>query len=165
MKLRPCTYGLTMLACVSFVAIPAALARAADCQDLTWSKDRLSKFDVALAKEQGAAKQGATATPASQNGSSEFDAAIASLEQDLATRRGDAAVKGEAVLRQIRATRDAYRATLRQPAIHITRAAQATDAPEESANAFWSKVNEYLDAVNADVATRQAAMQTQFVGN
>ena len=44
--------------------------------------------------------------------------------------------------------------------------AQVVDARksfDEAANAFRAKVGDYLDAVNADVATRQTVMQAQFM--
>ncbi len=166
MQPRLRNYGLAILASAAFVAIPAILAQAAECQATdNWSQDRLAKFDVALAK----AEQDGQA-PASQlnQAPSEVDAAIASLEQDIATRKGDAAAKGEAALKELRASRDAYRAAPKRSAHPIIRAAGAAEArqsSEEATPAFWTKVNAYLDAVDADVATRQAAMQTRFIGN
>jgi hypothetical protein len=171
MKLRLCAYGVAILASVTLPAVAATLAHAAECQDLTWPQDRLSKFDVAVASEQDAVKRQGPARQAAhwpQDQVSEVNAAIASLEQDVATRRGDAAAKGAAVLNEVRAGRDAYRIKLQQLATHMMAAAEAADArqsPEEAANAFWAKVDAYLDAVNADIPARQAATQTRFMGN
>jgi hypothetical protein len=170
-KFRLCAYGLAILASVTLPAVAATLAHAADCQDLTWSQDRLAKFDTAVASEQDAVKRQGLARQAMrwpQDQASEVDAAIASLEQDVATRKGDAAARGNAVLNEVRASRDAYQVKLRQLATHVMADAQAAEvrqSPEEGANAFWDKVNAYLDAVNADISTRQAATQTRFMGN
>jgi hypothetical protein len=171
MKLRLCAYGVAILASVTLAAVAATLAHAAECQDLTWSQDRLSNFDVAVASEQDAVKRQDPARQAAhwpQDQVSEVNAAIASLEQDVATRRGDAATKGEAVLNEVRTSRDAYRVKLQQLATHMMAAAEAAESrqsPEEAANAFWAKVNAYFDAVNADISTRQAATQTRFMGD
>jgi hypothetical protein len=165
MKLRSRANALAILASVTLPVVAATATHAADSQDLTWSKDRLSKFDAAIASEQDTAThQGA----ASQGQAFEIDAAIASLEQDFATRRGDGAARGQTVLNEIRATRDSYRAKLSQLATNAradARAADSRQSPREASNAFWSKVNAYLDTVGADLATRQAAMQTRFLGN
>jgi hypothetical protein len=161
MKLRSRANAFAILASVA----AATLAHAADGQDQTWSKDRLSKFDAAIVSEQDAAKrQGAT----SPGQALEIDTAVADLEQDLATRKGDGAARGQVVLNEIRATRDAYRAKLRQLAANATADAQAADSrqsPKAASNTFWSQVDAYLDAVDADIATRQAATQTRFLGN
>lgn len=167
---RSCVYGLATIALIAPLTVAATLAHAAECQDLAWSRDRLSKFDSSIASlEQDAVKRQGSAMQAtvSLHQLSEFDAAIGSLEQDVAARKGDAAVKGKAILDELRASRDAYRAKFGQQT-HIIRAAQAAESgqpSEEAANAFWGKVNTYLDAVDADVATRQAATQVLFVGN
>ena len=163
MRFRLCAYRLAILASVTLPAVAITSAYAADCQDLSWSKDRLSKFDAAVASELDAVKRQGLA----QVQPSEIDAAIASLEQDVATRRGDAAVKGEAVLKEIKASRDAYRAKLGQSATHVmsAAAANASPSPADGTNAFWIKVDAYLDAVNADISTRQAATQTRFIGD
>lgn len=171
MKLRLCAYGVAILASVTLPAVAATLAHAADCQDLTWSQDRLSKFDTAVASEQDAIKRQGPARQAMrwpQDQASEVDAAIASLEQDIATRKGDTAAKGKAKLNEVRASRDAYQVKLRQLATYMMAAAEAAETrqpSEEATNAFWAKVDAYLDAVNADNPTRQAAMQTRFLGN
>jgi hypothetical protein len=170
MKLRLGAYGLAILASVTLPAVAATLAHAADCQDLTWSQDRLSKLDAAVASEQDAVKRQGPARQAMrwpQDQASEVDGAIASLEQDVASRGGDAAAKGEAVLKEIRASRDAYRVKLTQLATNVMADAQAADSRQslQEANAFWGKVNAYLDAVNADIPARQAATQTRFMGN
>jgi len=178
MKPRLCTYGVAILAYVVLLPLPVTLAQvlgsqpSPDCQDPPhWSQDRLSKFNVAIASlEQDVAERRAHTkqTIYWSNQLSEFEAAMASLEQDVATRKADTATKGEAVLNELRASRDAYRVKLTQAATNMTTGAQAADArqsPDEAANAFWAKVNAYLDAVNADIATRQAAMQTKFMGD
>lgn len=161
MQLRSCTYGFAILASLVLPAITASSAHSAECQDLSWPQDRLSKFDAAIASAPGAARQ----HPASQI--SEIDAAIASLEQDLSTRKAGAAGKGEALLKQLRAARDAYSVKLDQSATRVmsAAAADAGQLPDQTANALWDKVNAYLDAVNADISTRQAAMQTRFMGD
>jgi hypothetical protein len=163
MKLRSYAYGAAILASVALPVIATTFAQAADCQDLSWSKDQLSKLDAVIAAEQGDVKRQGPVMQAA-----EVDAAIASLEQDLATRKDDGAAKGQAVLNEIRANRDAYQAKLTQLATNATADAQVTDSrpsPQEAANTFWGKVNAYLDAVNADLPTRQAATQTRFMGN
>lgn len=178
MKLRSCTYGLAILACAALLPVPATLAQVAgsdlrtDCQDPPrWSQDRLAKFNVAIASvEQDVAKRENPARQEirwSRDQLSDFDAAIASLQQDLATRHASARGKAEAALNELRDRRDAYRVKVRDTATNMTTAAQAADAGkslDEAANAFWAKVDAYLDAVNADVGTRQAAMQTRFMG-
>jgi hypothetical protein len=144
------------------VTLSAAAAFAGNCEDLAWSKDRLSTFDAAVASGPEAAKK-----PALVKQASEIDAAIASLEQDIASRKGDAAAKGEAVLKDLRAGRDAYRAKLTQPVTQVMSAATADagHAADETATALWDKVDAYLDAVGADLSSRQAAALSRFVGN
>ena len=161
MKHRLRALSLALVASVSLPTAAVTLAHAASCEDLAWSKDQLSKFDAAVASGQAATKKQG---PASQV--SEIDAAIASLEQDVATRNGDAAAKGEAVLKELRAGRDAYRAKLTQAVTQVVSAATADvgQSPDVSANVLWDKVNAYLDAVGADLSTRQAATQTRFLG-
>jgi hypothetical protein len=153
---------------VALLAIPATLAQAADCQDLNWSQDRLSKFKVAIASlEQDAVSSQAPAGQAiywSQKHLADFDAAIASLEQDIRTRKADAAGKAEAALNDIRVIRDGYRVRHKTNLVTTAQAGEAPQLTEEAANAFWAKVNAYLDVVKADLATRQAAMQTRFLG-
>jgi len=161
MQLRSCAYGLAIFASLALPAIASSSAYSAECQDLSWSKDQLSKFDAAVASEQGATKQIAATKP------SEIDAAIASLEQDLSTRKGEAAAKGETMLKEIRAGRDAYQVRRNQPATRVMSAATADAgrSADETASALWAKVDAYLDAVNADISTRQAATQAKFLGN
>jgi hypothetical protein len=164
MSFRLCAFRLAVLASVTLPAVIATTARAAECQDLTWSKERLSKLDAAIASGQDAVKEQGSA---SQIRIAEIDAAIASLEQDVATRKGDAAAKGEALLKDIRSARDAYRAESRQQGTRVMSAA-AADAGQPSAvstSALWSKVDAYLDAVNADLPARQAATQARFAGD
>jgi hypothetical protein len=174
MKLRLCTYSLAILACAALLPIPATLAQVAGsdsnpgCQDPPrWSQDRLAKFNVALATvEQDVAKRESPARQEihwSRDQLSDFDAAIASLQQDLATRQGNVRGKAEAVLNELRDRRDGYRVEIREAAANSTVGTQAGD--DKAANAFWNDVDAYLDAVHADVATRQAAMQTRFMGN
>jgi hypothetical protein len=161
MQLRSCAYSLAILASVTLPAVAVTSAHAANCEDLSWSKDQLSKFDAAMASEHGATRQ----STASQI--SEIDAAIASLEQDVSTRKGEAAAKGEAMLKQLRAGRDAYQVKLDQPATRVMSAATADtgQSADQTANALWDKVDAYLDAVNADISTREAATQTRFMGD
>jgi hypothetical protein len=174
MKSRLCCYGLAIIACVALFPIPATWAQAlgsqngSGCQDdpPRWSQDRLAKFDVAIASvEQDVAKRQAPrqAMHWSQNQLSEFDAAIASLQQDVGTRPASARGKAEALLNELRDRRDAYRVQVREAAANMT--AGARKSLDEAANAFWAKVDAYLDAVNAEIATRQAAMQTRFMGD
>jgi|GEM_PF-6775489 len=156
MKLRSYAYGVAVLAAG---ALGSASLAAAECQDLTWSKDQLSKLDAAIVAEQNAANKQARVRQAS-----DIDAAIASLEQDIGSRKGDAAAKGQAVLNEIRASR----AKGDQLAANMMANAQAADSrrsPDEASSALWTKVNAYLDAVGADVSTRQAANQARFLGN
>lgn len=160
MTLRSYAHRVAILAAAALLAGSASSAVAGDCQDLAWSKDQLSKFDAAIASD-------AVRHPASATQVSEIDAAIASLEQDLASRKGEAAARGQVALNDIRAARDASRSMLPQlAAAASTAGAQGADSrqPREAA-AFWGKVNAYLDAVNADIPTRQAANQTRFLGN
>lgn len=168
---RAYAYGLVVSGML-LLSASLGLAQAADCQDqgIRWSQDHLSKFDAAIgAWEQDFAKRHGSITQAlhwAGDQLSEFEAAIASLERDVATRAADVRAKGEALLKEIRASRDAHRAEVKR--LSVVRSAQAADAsqsPEQISNAFWTKVNAYLDAVNADIATRQAAMQSRFVGN
>ncbi len=159
MKLRSYAYGAAMLASLALPVIATTSAHAAECQDLTWSKDQLSKLDAAIASEQQVASKQGRARQAS-----DIDAAIASLEQDIGSRKGDAATKGQAVLNEIRAGRT----KLDQLAANMMANAQAADprqSHDEGSNALWTRVNAYLDAVGADISARQAANQTRFLGN
>lgn len=156
MRLQSSAFGLAILA--SLAAITPAPA--ADCQDLSWSKDRLSKFDAATSAQD-------TTRQSKQDQISEIDAAVASLEQDIAGRKGDAAAKGATILNEVRAGRDAYRIKLGQQGARMLSAATADagSSRDDSSTALWRKVNAYLDAVDADIAVRQAATQTKFLGN
>ena len=160
MTIRSYAYRVAILASVTLPAVAATSAQAAECQAPGWSKDRLAKFDAAVASERQSA-----ATQITQ--ASQIDAAIAALDQDVATRTGDAGAKGQAVLKEIRAGRDAYQAKLAQRTSQMmsAAAANASPSPAGNADALWNKVDAYLDAVNADISTRQAAMQTRFVGD
>jgi hypothetical protein len=160
MRSRSYTFGLAVLACST---VTLTSARAAECQDLSWSKDRLSKFDAAITSAADITKRRAIA----QHEPHALNAAVASLEQDIAGRNGDAAAKGMTILNEIRASRDAYRTKLGQPVSRMMSAVTADAGPsrDEAPVAVWQKINAYLDAVDADVATRQAATQAKFVGN
>ncbi|HVO94436.1 MAG TPA: hypothetical protein VMT22_16425 [Terriglobales bacterium] len=180
MKLRLCTYGFAILANVALFPTLAALAQtsglqdraSADCQDqLKWSQNQLSKFDAVIASwEQDAAKRQDPPRQAihwAQNRLSELDAAIAVLDQDAAKRKADAHAKAEAALKDLREKRDAFRAMVKDAVDNIItwKNAQAADASKslsQAADAFQAKVGVYLDAVNADIETRQAVMQAQF---
>ncbi len=155
MKLRSCTYGLAILASVSLLAIPATLAQVAQSQDLSWSQDRLSKLNAAIASwEQDFAKQ--QVRQALEDRLSRFNAAIASLEQDVAKQNVASRAKAEAALKALQDTRDAFRAKVKEPQANMT-------DDQVAANAFRAGLDVYLDAVNADIETRQAVMQPQFV--
>jgi len=167
MKIRLCCYGPAIGACLALFPVPATWAldlasqNGAGCQDdpPRWSQERLAKFDVALAdvEQDVAARQAPRReTHWSRNQLSEFDAAIASLQQDVATRPAGVRGKAEALLNELRDRHDAYRMLVRE--------ATTGNSLDEAANAFWAKVDAYLNAVNADIATRQAAMQTRFAG-
>jgi hypothetical protein len=158
MRFQSSAFGLAILATLAAIT-PAP---AADCQDLSWSKDRLAKFDAAVTSAQDTPRQSTK-----QDQVAEIDAAIASLEQDITGRKGDAAARGTAILNEIRSGRDAYRIKLEQPGARMLSAATAEAGPlrDETPTAVWHKVNAYLDAVDADIAVRQAATQTKFVGN
>jgi hypothetical protein len=154
-KLRSCTYGLAILASVALLAIPATLAQAAESQDLHWSQDRISKLNAALASwQQDFAKQ--QVRQALEDRLSRFNAAIASLEQDVAKQNVASRAKAEAALKALQDTRDAFRAKVKEPQASMT-------DDQVAASAFRAGLNVYLDAVNADIETRQAVMQPQFV--
>jgi len=172
MKLGSYTYSFTTLAAFALLMMPPTLARAADCQDSpNWSQAQLSKFDTViagwkqdLAKYQDPARQ---ALRWSQDRISQLDAAIATLEQDIATRQTAIRSKAEAVLKELRDRRDSYRAKVKDSLANIAtwtdaQVAEARKSLDDAANAFQSKVDTYLDAVNADIETRQALMQVQF---
>jgi len=156
MKPRSRTYGLAIIAFFAFLAIPAALAQATECQDLRWSQDQLSKFDTTIASlQQDAAKQLPAARQALEDRLSKFNAAIASLEQDFAKQRTAARAEAEAALKELKDVRDAFRAKVKEAQANMTDG-------QVAANAFRARVDAYLDAVKADIDTRQAVMQTQF---
>ena len=162
MRFRSTVSRLVILVSVTFPSLAVTVAHAADCQNLSWSNDQLSKFDAAIASGQHAARREGAARQ-----SLEIDAAIASLEQDITTRTGEAATRGQAALKDIHAARDAFRTRLGQPLNQVVSAATADagQRSDETANTLWTKVNAYLDAVNADISARQAATQTRFMGN
>jgi len=174
MKLRSCTCSLAILACVALLRVSPALAQVSgaqarsDCQDQpSWSQERLAKFDAALASfEQDVAKRQAVTQAIywAQDRLTDFDAAIANLEQDIAALHANARAKAETLLNDVRDRRDAYRVKVRD----ITTSAQAAAAGkslDEAANAFWTEVDAYLDAIHADIGIQQAAMQTRYLGN
>ena len=47
--------------------------------------------------------------------------------------------------------------------LSAVQSADGRTALDDAANAFWAKVSAYLDVVNADIATRQAVMQPEFL--
>ncbi|MBC9882972.1 hypothetical protein G8O24_37355 [Bradyrhizobium sp. INPA01-394B] len=103
----------------------------------------------------------------SQDRLSEFDAAIASLEQDLAKRQADVRAKADATLKELRDTREAYRVKTEEAAANArtwtdAQVADARKALDERSTAFQAKVGEYLDTVKADLATRQAVLEAEF---
>jgi hypothetical protein len=131
------------------------LAQVAQSQDLSWSQDRLSKLNAAIASwEQDFAKQ--QVRQALEDRLSRFNAAIASLEQDVAKQNVASRAKAEAALKALQDTRDAFRAKVKEPQANMT-------DDQVAANAFRAGLDVYLDAVNADIETRQAVMQPQFV--
>ena len=155
MKLRSCTYGLAILVSVALLAIPATLAQAAEAQDLRWSQDRLSKLNAAIASwEQDFAKR--QVRQALEDRLSRFNVAIAVLEQDVAKQDVDSRAKAQPALKALQDTRDAFRAKVKEPQANMT-------DDQVAANAFRAGVDVYLDAVNADIHTRQAVMHTQFI--
>ena len=152
MKFRSCTYGLAILASVSLLAIPAQVAKS---EDLRWSQDRLSTLNAAIAGwEQDFSKQ--QVRQALEDRLSRFNAAIAGLEQDAAKLNVAFRAKAEAALKALQDTRDAFRAKIKEPGANMR-------DDQVAANAFRAELDVYLDAVHADIETRQAVMQHQFV--
>ena len=78
------------------------------------------------------------------------------MEQDVAKQNVASRAKAEAALKALQDTRDAFRAKVKEPQASMT-------DDQVAASAFRAGLNVYLDAVNADIETRQAVMQPQFV--
>jgi len=53
--------------------------------------------------------------------------------------------------------------TVANNTLKVVQVVDARKSFDEAANAFRVKVGDYLDAVNADVATRQTVMQAEFM--
>ncbi len=146
MKLRSWTFGIAILAHVSLLAAPAALAQGSASgqpsparQAIQWSQDRLS----------------------------ELDAAVAKADQDIATRQADTRAKGEAALKDLRAQRDVYKVKVNEAASNAktwtdAQVAEANKSLDEAATAFQVKLGEYLDTVKSDVAGRRALLEAEY---
>ena len=146
MTLRSWAFGISILVQATLLATPATHAQGSASDQLSpgrqaiqWSQDRLS----------------------------EFDAAIARMEQDLEKRKADDRAKGDAALKDLRAQRDAYRAKVNEAASNAktwteTQVADAGKSLEDASDKFQAQLGEYLDAVNADVVARRAALEAEF---
>ena len=103
----------------------------------------------------------------SQDRLAELDAAITVLERDAARRESAARERALAALADLRAAREAYRVKAEE-ALAGARAwseAQAADANrslDESWTTAQDKVAAYLDAVQADLATRRTVLEAEF---
>jgi len=146
MELRSWAFGLAILAHATLLAAPPTVAQVSASNQLSptrqaieWSRDQLS----------------------------EFDAAVAKLEQDLAKRQADIRARGEAALKDLRAQRDAYQTKVNDAASKVKTwtDAQVSDANkslDETSTAFQAKLGEYLDTVKADVASRRTVLEAQY---
>lgn len=146
MKLRSWPFGIAIVAHVTLLAAPATLAQGSASgqpsparQAIHWSQERLS----------------------------ELDAAVAKVDQDLATRQADTRAKGEAALKDLRAQRDAYKVKVNEAVSNAktwtdAQVAEANKSLDEAATAFQVKLGEYLDAVKSDVASRRAVLEAEY---
>jgi len=153
MKSRSWAFCLAILAEVTLLAAPSGFAQ--------------DQAPRAARSEQDQPSSTRQAIQWSQDRLSEFDAAIASLEQDLAKRQADVRAKADAALKELRNTREAYRVKAEEAAANArtwtdTQLADALKALNERSTLFQAKVAEYLDTVKADLATRQAVLEAEF---
>lgn len=106
------------------------------------------------------------ATAWSQERLAELDASIAVLEKNASELQGVAQEQAQAALKQLKDTRDAYRAKA-QAMVDDSRAwtaaqvADARKALDESWATFQKEVDTYLDNVHADFETRKAVLLAQ----
>lgn len=153
MKSRSWAFCLAILAEVTLLAAPSGFAQNQASHAAPSNQDQPSSARQAIQW--------------SQDRLSEFDAAIASLEQDLAKRQADVRAKADAALKELRDTRESYRVKAEEAAGNartwtVTQVADARKALDERSTAFQAKVGEYLDTVKADLATRQAVLEAEF---
>lgn len=152
MKYWSLALGLAILTQITLLTVPSAFAQAptsppaakpdeasAARQAIQWSHDRLS----------------------------ELDATIGALERNAAQRKTEARAKAEAALKELRETRDAYRVKAKEAAANArtwtdAKVAEARKSLDESWTSFQTKVDEYLDAVEADLETRKAILEAEL---
>jgi hypothetical protein len=89
------------------------------------------------------------------------------LEQSAAQLQGDARAKADAALQTLRIKRDVYRAQAKKAVANITtwtktQAANAQKELDDDWVAYQVGRDEYLDAVKANLATRQAALSAEL---
>jgi len=155
MPLRNWRIGAAMLASVS--VLPATYVRGED-------KAPAGASSTEKPSETSVTRQ---AIEWSQERLAELDATIAILEKNAAELQGTARVKADATLKQLRDTRDAYRAEL-QEALDNSRTwteaqiAAARKALDDGWTTFQSETEAYLADVQADFATRKAVLMAQI---
>ncbi|WP_371349287.1 hypothetical protein [Ancylobacter sp. IITR112] len=153
MKLRLFVAGLALLGQTALITAPAAFAQDAGSQTRPAAQD-----DPSLARQ---------AIEWSKDRLAELDASIAILEQDAARLQGEAKAKADATLRTLRERRDAYRAKA-DGAVAGAKSwtdAQVTEARrslDENWTAFQTARDDYLDAAQADLATRRAILEAEL---
>ena len=153
MKIPSSALGLAIFAQAALFAAPVAFA-----QDSTSHPSSASQGQPSSARQ---------AIQWSQDRLTEFDATIAALEQDAARLQGDARVRAETALNQLRDKRDAYR-TQADEAVANARTwtdSQVTEARkslDENWTAFQTAIDEYLETTKADLTSRQAVLEAEL---
>lgn len=97
----------------------------------------------------------------------ELDATVATLERDVAERKGEARARAQAVLQKLRDKRESYRLKSREAAANArtwtdAQVIEAQKSLDESWDAFQAGVAEYFDATQADLATRRAVLENEL---
>lgn len=96
----------------------------------------------------------------------EMDASITALEADSRRLQGEARTRADAALERLRATRDAYRAELQETAANakertVGEVERLREKLEADWNTFETGIENYYDAVDADVETRKAVFRAR----
>ncbi|MGU1062092.1 hypothetical protein ACSEPQ_04355 [Pseudomonas aeruginosa] len=153
MKLRSHALGLALLAQLALLLPPPVFAQEQTRQSSSVNDSEPSRARQTLAW--------------SIDRLTELDATVATLEQDVAQHKGEARARAQIVLQELRGSRESYRLKSREAVANAktwtdAQAIEAHKSLDESWNAFQVGVADYLDATQADLATRRAVLENEF---
>ena len=97
----------------------------------------------------------------------EMDAAITALEEDAKTRTGEMRTKADEEIAKLRATRDAYAASIKEAVDDATdrgreEAAKLREATAERWAAFEGGLQDYFNTVSADLEFRRSVFEARL---